>query len=661
VVEAPNGAYQLNFENADVASVCKVIFGDLLKTNYIVDPRVAGQISLTSSVPIPRARLVPLLESALLAVSASVVKENGLYRIAPTMDPGGLRRADYQTPGEGYGVTVIGSKYISAASIAHLLEEYGSRAGSVKMDPAANFVIVQGTGAERQAALETASMVDVDWLRLKSVAILPLSNSQPEQVITEINHILGTGEGGFSQDMVQMQPIARLNAVLAIARTRQLLDKVVLWAKRLDKQDYSSLSIKTYHLQYAQAKTVAGVLNDMFGGEGSRSASGQSDKDQLQPTSSPGTSSNSGSSPYSLSSQIGAATGSTASSGTGQSAGNTSSGGASSNPFGALKNTFATADDNKTNSSGSGAPSSTSNANRVHVTADVASNTLFIYANRQVYDSIERAIRDLDRAPTQVNIEVTIAEVTLTDDLQYGVQAYLNSGKVAGALTNTTTSLPLTTVNPAVNLLVGSVANPRVAISALSSVTNVKVLSSPSLVVSDRQVATLQIGDQVPILTQQATSTITAGAPVVNSVSYQDTGIILNVLPRVNANSVVSLEIEQQISAVSSTDPTTLTPTISQRRVHSSVSVPSGQTVLLAGLIQDKRSGTRDGIPGIASIKFLNDILTTHDTNVQRDELIIFIRPQIIRNSYDAQQVTEEFRSRLQSMQPQLIESHHRE
>lgn len=654
----PNDSYQLNFENADITTVCKAIFGDILKTNYIIDPRVSGQISLASSVPVPRSRLVSLLEAALLSANASVIKENGGYRVTPTADPGGLRRAEYETVGEGFGVTVIGSKFVSADSIAHLLQEYGSRAGSVKLDPTANLVIVQGTAAERQAALDAVDMVDVDWMRSKSVAILPLKYSTPEQVIPEINSILDTGKGGFSENMIQMQPLSRMNAILAVSPTRQLIDKVVLWSRRLDQQDYSAFSIQPYHLQYAQAKTVAAVLNNMFGGSSSEEK-GEADKNQLAPGGQNNGTASAAASPFSSNSSQGGASSSPFGTTSSAPAQNTSSSENSSAPFGVLKTS--TASDEGSETGDMDGAQTAAGRGRVHVTADVPSNTLFIYADRQTYAAIERAIRSLDRAPTQVDIDVTIAEVTLTKDLQYGVQVYLNSGNAALSFLNgaQASATPLMMVNPGVNLLAGAVSDPRVLINALSNITNVKVLSSPSLVVADRQTASLEVGDQVPVLTQQAVSTVTTGAPVVNSVNYVNTGIILNVLPSVNADGVVSLEIEQEISSV--TNPGTasnpnLTPTISQRRVRSSVSVPSGQTVLLAGLIQDQRDSTRSGLPGLTDLQFFNEFLTNHETDVQRDELIIFIRPRIIHNSYDAEQVSEEFRNRLQSMQPQLVE-----
>jgi general secretion pathway protein D len=522
-------------------------------------------------------------------------------------------------------------------------------------------------------------MLDVDWLRSKSVAILSLKNATPEQVIPELNRILDTGHGGFSEDMVQMQPLSGLNAILAVSRSRAMLDKVLVWSRRLDQQDYSTMSLQAYHLQYAQAKTVAAVLNSMFGGNG---GGGQSDKDQLAPghggttaaaSSSLATASLSSSLPGGGASSplTGGSIGGGAGGGLGESAPgqSTATPGTSSgaNPFGALS----TSPTSHEESAGTGGGVQTApDGSKIHVTADIPSNTVFVYADKQTYATIEQAIREIDHAPTQVDIDVTIAEVTLNKDLQYGVQAYLNSNSGIGALAMTNGSvstsgtataqpgIPLTTLNPGVNLLAGAIANPRVVIDALSQVTDVKVLSSPSLVVGDRQPAQLEVGDQVPVLSQQAVSTETVGAPVVNSVSYVNTGIILNVLPSVNADGIVSLQVEQEISSV--TNPGTasnpnLTPTISQRTVHSNVSVPSGQTVLLAGLIQDQRTETRSGLPGIGDIPVVGQLLTNHDSNIQRDELIIFIRPRIIHNSYDAEQVSEEFRDKLQAMQPQLV------
>jgi general secretion pathway protein D len=257
----------------------------------------------------------------------------------------------------------------------------------------------------------------------------------------------------------------------------------------------------------------------------------------------------------------------------------------------------------------------------------------------------------------QVAIEATIAEVTLNNSLQYGVQYYLknnvgsiglSTSKAASGTPNTT---PLVKTLPGFNLLLGSEADPKAILTALSGRTNVKVLSTPSLVVLDNQAATLQVGDQVPVSTTQATlisGGATDGFPVANNIDYRNTGVILRVLPRVAANGNVTLDVDQEISNVANAaNSSTLTPTISQRRVRSSIAVSSGQTVLLAGLISDREQAGREGIPFLERITLLGDLFATNTSTLNRTELIIFIKPQIIRDAVDAQAIAEEMRSKM--------------
>ena len=277
---------------------------------------------------------------------------------------------------------------------------------------------------------------------------------------------------------------------------------------------------------------------------------------------------------------------------------------------------------------------------------------------KENYRVIERTLRQLDRPQLQVAIDTTIAEVVLNNHLNYGVQVFLQSqdvglGRNKGSidLTNLATASTGVVLNrtvPGFNFLVGSQQLPRVILSALQDVTDVKVLSSPSIVVLDNQVATLQVGDQVPVTTQSAVSVQTAGAPIVNNVDYKNTGIILRVAPRVSSNGNVLLDIEQEISNVAAgVGSNTLTPTISQRRVKSSISVANGQTVLLGGLIQERQERDKSGLPLLDKLGPLGEILGNNSGVLNRTELILFIRPQIIRDSVDAHRVAEELRSRL--------------
>jgi general secretion pathway protein D len=277
-----------------------------------------------------------------------------------------------------------------------------------------------------------------------------------------------------------------------------------------------------------------------------------------------------------------------------------------------------------------------------------------VYSNQEDARIVERAIRDIDRPQLQVSIDATVAEVTLTDELQFGVQAFLSSNKgsigLFGASQVAAQSAVLQNVAPGLNLLLGSQSNPRVILNALSNLTDVKVLSSPSIVALDNQPALLQVGDEIPITTSSATLLTNSATPVVNTIQMRNTGVILKVLPHVHSNGSVQLEVDQEISNVVNADQQTLTPTIAQRRVHSTVSVVSGQTVLLAGLISEHEQKSQAGIPGIREIRFIGDLLGNTSNTKTRSEIIIFIKTRLIRNSMDAGAVTEEFRERLQSM-----------
>jgi len=290
----------------------------------------------------------------------------------------------------------------------------------------------------------------------------------------------------------------------------------------------------------------------------------------------------------------------------------------------------------------------------VRITPDISNNTILIYADEQEYRVIERAINQLDRPNLQVAIDVTIAEVTLNDQLNYGVQFFLRNG--LGSVSNINgLSSPIDPVIPGFNIVVGNGASPRVILSALHQYTDVKILSNPSLVVVNNQSATLEVGDQVPVSTGSAT-VLSSNNAVVNTIDYKNTGIILHVQPRVSSNGTVLLQIEQEISNVQNNNATSnaasatsqnLTPTISQRRVKSELSVANGQTVLLAGLISETQNIAHTGIPVLDQIPVVGHAFGTDNKGITRTELILFIRPQIIRDGADASVVAEELRSKM--------------
>jgi general secretion pathway protein D len=335
--------------------------------------------------------------------------------------------------------------------------------------------------------------------------------------------------------------------------------------------------------------------------------------------------------------------------GAGSGSGGGLAGGASS-PFGALqKSALSSA------FAGAGQGGGPSVLPNVRITSDDADNSLLVYGSVESYRTIEKAVQAIDRPKAQVAIDVTIAEVTLNDQLNYGVQFYLSNH--LGSIVNSGTGLPpVTTDAPAgFNVFVGNTATPHAIINALHQLTDVKILSNPSLVVTDNQEATLEVGDQVPVSTGSAT-VLSANNAVVNTIDYKNTGIILDVVPRVSPDNTIQLDISQEISNVVDSGASAganasvnqpPTPTISERKVKSQITVTSGQMVLLAGLVAETQSKTRSGVPVLDQLPIVGGAFGSSGKQRQRTELIILIKPQIIHNSVDASRVAEELRAKM--------------
>jgi general secretion pathway protein D len=659
--------YDLNFENTPIATVAKVVLGDILNSGYVIDPRVQGTVSLVSVRPVPKSDIVFVLESALRLSGVVLVREGPGYRLTPLGDAVGTGRVDSAaaSPEPGYGVSVVPLQYVSAQTILKLMDSFATKPGSVRADPTRNILLIQGTGAERRSAVDTAMSFDVDWMRGQSVGIYPVSNSAPEPIISELEKIMDSGDSGLSASVVKFQPMNRLNAILVVSRKPALLQTAATWIRRLDHADTARTSVHVYRVRYGEARQMARVLTDMFIG-GSTSSLDNADN-QLAPGS--GSSSTGSLERLSLNSsgqsQIGGFASRTPG---GTTAPTTSAFGQAQAGAGNSPGNGGGALDKTGGGTGSGQPL----MQGVRITPDVVNNSLLIYADQGNYKIIEATLQQIDQPALQVAIDATIAEVTLTNELSYGVQFYLKSKgfglppdkgsalntQSTQAPTTTTTTDPATGVAttvtsalinrafPGFNFLLGSEANPTAILDALHTVTSVKVLSNPSLVVINNQVATLQVGDVVPVSTGSAT-VLTTSNTVVNTIDYRNTGIILHVSPRINVNGNVRLDVEQEISNVSPQSVTSLTPTVSERRVKSSISVANGQTVLLAGLISEQQDGTRNGIPLLDEIQGLGDAFSHQDKKGTRTELIIFIRPQIIRDGVDAHRVAEELRSKL--------------
>jgi general secretion pathway protein D len=402
-----------------------------------------------------------------------------------------------------------------------------------------------------------------------------------------------------------------------------------------------------YHVQNSRAADLAKVLNAAFGHAGSGGAQTDADATSLVDHSAP--------SPASLPPPPSP----------------TNYGGnAQLNALGARPNPAQTSLEGDSSAPRASVTAGGVGAGGTTITADETNNAIVVFGTPRDYALISDALARLDVPPLQVVIDASISEVTLNHNMQYGIQWAFQSGLLSGALsqgTQTTTTNPttgaVTVVNP------GPLQNfPGLSflysghgisatLNALATVTDVTVLSEPKLVVLNNHSATIEVGNQVPISTGSATSTLTSGAPIVNSIEYRDTGVILKVTPRVNSGGLVLLDIAQEVSDVlppasGQTSVQQTSPTISQRKIATSVAVQDGETVALGGLISNQVSKGRSTVPLFGNIPILGHLLGDTTGGLLRTELVVLLTPHVVRTPVDAEAVTRELRDKIHLAAP---------
>ena len=636
----------LNLVNVPAPQAAKTILGDILAVKYTVDPGIEGKVTIQTPNPVTRSAAVDLFQAALRSNNAALVNANGMYRIVALEQAAiGARIRTDEAPEAaappGSGVHVVQLKYVAAAEIRRILEPISPRGSIVSADNARNTITLSGGGADIGNLMEAIAIFDVDVMKGMSFALVPVRTSQPGAIADELRIIFASDREGPMAGMVQFLPNKRLGAILIVSAQPKYLSRAESWVRRLDAQaEGSEKQFFTYAVQNRRAQELVDVLQSMFANEtgaGRNSAPARAVAPQYREASvqSRGPPASGGSS-----------FGQTAGIGTAVSATPGGTGGLSAG-FGQHRQPPAA----PAASHEAGPPAQigrdeATGEPRVKVAADEAKNVVLIEATPADYRRIMRVIGTLDVIPNQVLIEATIAEVTLTDDLKFGVRAFLQ-GKSSTYTFSDDAGGSIASVFPGFSYAL-TAAKISGTLNALNQITNVNVISSPTLTVMDNKTAMLQIGDQVPITTQSAVSVLTTGAPVVNSVSYRDTGVILAMTPRINESGRVLLDIEQEVSNVASTTSSNIdSPTIRQRRIRTSVVVNDGEALALGGMIQDSRTVSRTQAPILGDIPILGNLLKNKDNQISKTELIIIITPHVIRNLREARQVTDEFRREL--------------
>ena len=620
------GAYQFNFNGAPLAEVVRAILSDALGLNYSSSADLSGRVTISSARAVGRDELLGILEAVLAGEGYALEKAAEGYRIAPSGL--GASVVDGTTTQPGFGISIVPLRYVSADTMSQILSGFVVASDDLRVAFAQNAVVVRGPSRQRADAVKAILSFDADWMADQSVAIFELRRGRPAAVVAELNRIFASEEEGVAAGAIEFRPIERLRSVLALSSNPKLLQRAQRFVRRLDIANPSvEDNVFVYRARYRDAQELAAVVSRVFGSAPDASLRTEdtvATDDAVDALSDPDGALDGTPSALSLDQRFDDAT---------------------ALIDGTSVGTATSVIDLTTR------PTS-DEASAIKISADVSNNAVVVYADGETYQKILATLRELDAAPAQVVVNVTIAEVRLTDQLEFGVQYFVKSGSlgleddIGSASLFTDVANTLQKQIPGFNFVVGANANPDVIISALDAITDVEVLSSPSLVVVENETASLQVGDTVPVTVRQAQSVQDVDAPVVNQVEFRDTGIILAVTPRIGENDAVTMKITQEISSVAS-DANSLTPTFSKRRVNSAISVQSGQTVLLAGLISADRTKGRSGVPVLKDIPKVGNLFANTERSERRTELVVLITPSVIRTGEDAQSVAEDLRSRM--------------
>lgn len=610
----------LSFERATIREVVKVILGDILKLNYTVEPGVDGEVTINTSKPIARSSLLTTLESLLQVHGVVLYKDpQGSYRITPRNNVKGrgfTPNTTKQLPA-GYGIKIVPLRFIPAAEMRKILEPLANPDAFVRVDTNRNLLVLAGTSAELHNLLQTVNTFDVDVLQGMSVGLYQIHNVDAAVVAKNLDALFGESGNSPMAGMIKIMPIEHLNSLMIISSSPDYLKSMKDWVDRFDRVKMTEgQQLYVYHVQNGEAKYLANMLSQIFMGKKTNTV-----KKKALSSVAPSLEK------ASLSSQA--------------------EGDASTDADDAVPKTVLR--------SQAGGLSVTQNKD-TRIVADEANNSLMIMATKDVYQQITQALKRIDIPPMQVLVEASIIEVKLSKNLEYGLQWFFKNG-LGGNHTGSASldSGGVAGLAPAIAGFSYSIANATKKIvgvlNLLAKNSQLKVISSPSILVLDNQSAEIRVGDQQPIFSG---STTTDGGLRTESIQYKDTGVSLKVTPRVNSSGMITMSLIQEVTDVGEVDQATGQRSFLQRNIKSKVAVKSGETIVLGGLIRDNSTTGKQGLPRLRKLPIIGNLFGATNQQSQRTELLVLITPTAIKNQKDLHKTGEELRSKMK----QLLESH---
>ncbi len=621
-------AVVFNFDNADLYEVIRVM-GEILKINYIIDPRVKGVVNIHTSGQISAEDAFPIFQSILRLNGATAVKKDGIYEIVPLSDakklpvsPSTTREPGKSLSEEKYTIQIISLKYVPVTEVSKIIKPFLSDGADIVEHPPNNILIIGDLASNVKKSLEIIALFDMDIFTDLRVRIYPISNADVNEVAKEMERIFSSFEVSIKSGRgvgITFTPINRINSLLVVSSIPNIFEKVEGWLKELDKipAEGGKYSIFVYYVQNIKAKDLADVLKEVFG-----KVEKKKEKEKA---------------PETL-------------------------------PRGVRPAATPPAPTPVTPPTPAREEAGTVPEGEINIVVDETNNALVVRAFARDYKSILDTIKKLDIYPKQVLIETLLADISLDDTYKFGIEwSRFLSSQPPNAQEVVVQGRP-----PTDPFALAALASPQAgikysivelggrisaAISAAAADNRLNVISSPHVLASNNKEAKIQIGTSEPILTNTYTTTATSTTGVIEgTIEYKDVGIILTVTPRISDAGLITLEIQVEKSTADTKNvfDRTNVPFFNKTTAKTILSILEGQTIVIGGLIETQRKRNKGGIPLLSKIPILGGLFGFHDFEDKKRELVLLMTPHIITDHIQSKAVTDEFREKVEGLKKEL-------
>jgi len=624
-----------NFDNADIYEVIRVM-SEILKINYMIDPRVKGVVNIHTSGQISSADVFPIFQSILRLNGATAVKRDGIYEIVPLPEakklpsaPSLPRDSGKPLSEERYVIQILPLKYISVTEVSKMIKPFLSDGADIVEHPPSNILIMGDLASNVKKSMDIIGLFDIDIFTDLRVRIYPILNADVVEVAKELERIFSSFEISTKSGRgvgITFTPIARINSLLAVSSIPNIFEKVEGWLKELDKipLEGTKYSVFVYHVQNAKAKDLAEVLKQVY-------VTAKEKKTEFKEK---------------VAEQV---------------------------PRGTKPPPTVPSAPASATSDGGAVPEG-----EINVVVDETNNALVVRAFARDYKSILETVKKLDIYPRQVLIEVLLADITLKDESEFGIDLvkYLDGGKWQQTISFGQFST-LASAGPGIQYqIVEEAGRFSAAIRAAATLGRLKVLTSPHLLASNNKEAKIQIGTSEPILTNTYTSTGTATTTtptgfVEGTIEYKDIGTILSLTPRISDGGLVTLELsieessldsreigrkstENIVAGVATSSSTFSVPAFNKTTAKTVLSIKDGQTIAIGGLIRKTKDVSSQGVPFFSKIPVIGFFFGKNKRSNDRRELILLLTPHIITDEIQSKTVTDEFREKIQGLKKEF-------